>query len=292
LGIDGVDGAQAGGADGAHAGDVSGTGAGGIDGTDAAVVDGDGAIAVGASGTGADGDSSRSGAAAVRRAGVGGAPGWRQPDGTTSSERVGRRNRVAADMFTKEYLKIFFLEELRVTLGLIARQGVGLSTVRLQGRFNNGAQVMVLTELMDPLTVWTAFVVGMGVAFCSCGGVMATGQAAAAGNIEPVDLQVALKESSTCRHAVALLEAYDCLCVVVRAGSLYELKRSCPSLLGSEKGVPVEEDDTVVLFAMRYGKRNNIPIYLVYHMGIWWPAVVWQQGNRAQHVGRSIRDFG
>jgi len=132
LGVDGVDGAQAGGADGAHAGDVSGTDAGGIDGTDAEGVDGDGAIAVGAGGIGADGDSSRSGAAAVGREGVGGAPGWRQTDGTTPSERVGRRNRVAADMFTKYELKTFFLEELRVTLGLTALQGVGLSAVRLQ----------------------------------------------------------------------------------------------------------------------------------------------------------------
>ena len=280
LGVDGVDGAQAGGSDGAHAGDISGTDAGGIDGADAEGVDGDGAIAVGASGIGADGDRSRSEAAAVGREGLGGAPGWRQTDGTTPSERVGRRNRVAADMFTKYELKTFFLEELRVTLGLTARQGVGLSAVRLQCRFINGAQVMVLTELVDPLTVWTAFADGTVLAFCSCGGVMAPGQAAAAGDIEPVDLQVALGESSTCRHAVALLEAYDCLCVDVRAGSLDELKRSFPSLLGSEEGVPVDEDDMVVFLAMRSGKRNNIPIYVVYHMGIWSPAVVWQQGNR------------
>ena len=37
------------------------------------------------------------------------APGWQQPDGTTPSERVGRRNRVAADMFTKDKLKTIFL---------------------------------------------------------------------------------------------------------------------------------------------------------------------------------------
>jgi len=95
-----------------------------------------------------------------------------------------------------------------------------------------------------------------------------------------VDLQIALRESFTCRHAVALLEAHDCFCVDVRAGSLDELKRSCPSLLGSEVGVPVKKDDTVVLFTMCCGKRNNIPISVVYHMGIWSPAVVWQQGNR------------
>jgi len=42
----------------------------------------------------------------------------------------------------------------------------------------------------------------------------------------------------------------------------------------------VEEDDTVDLIAMLSGKRNNIPVYVVYHMGVWSAAVVWQQGNR------------
>jgi len=31
---------------------------------------------------------------------------------------------------------------------------------------------------------------------------------------------------------------------------------------------------------MLSGKRNNISVYVVYHMGVWSPAVVWQQGNR------------
>ena len=35
-----------------------------------------------------------------------------------------------------------FLEELRFTLGLTARQGVGQSAVRLKGRSINGAQVL------------------------------------------------------------------------------------------------------------------------------------------------------
>ena len=275
----GVSGTQAGGADGARTSDVNGMEAGGIHGTIAEGVDDDGAIYVGDSGVGAHRERSRNAAADVGRAGAGVVPGRRATDGSSARERCGRRDR-DAEKFTQEELKTFFLEELRVTLGLSARQAFGMSAVRMQGRFIHGAQVMVLTELMDPLTVWTEFVDGMVLAFCSCGRVMAAGQTAAADDIEPVDLQVALRESSTCRHAVALLEAYDALCVDMRAGTLDELMRSCPALLGSEEGAPVGEDDTVVLFAMRSGKRNNIPIYVFHHMGIWSPAVVWQQGNR------------
>jgi len=275
----GGSGTQAGGADGARTSDVNGMEAGGIYGTFAEGVDDECAIYVGESGVGAHRDRSRNSAADVGRVGSGVVPGRRATDGSTARERCGRRDR-DAEKFTQEELRTFFLEELRVILGLSARQAVGMSAVRLQGRFINGAQVMVLTELMDPLTVWTEFVDGMVLAFCSCGRVMATDQTAAADDVEPVDLSVALRESSTCRHAVALLEAYDALCVDVRARTLDELMRSCPALLGSGEGAPVEEDDTVVLFAMRSGKRHNIPIYVVHHMGIWSPAVVWQQGKR------------
>jgi len=243
--------------------------------------DGVGAFDVGATGAGANGDSTNNDAGLEDGAGAGdGAHGGPASGARTTRERGQPRGRVATEMFTKEELKTFFLDELRVTLGLSARQSIASGVWRLHGRFVNGAQVMVLTELMDPVVVWTRFADGAVLAFCSCGKVMATGQTATADEIEPVDLQVALGESSSCRHAVAILEAYDCLCVDVRAGSLDELTQSCPALLGSDDGIPVEEDDTVVLFSMLSGKRNNIPVYVVYHMGVWSPAVVWQQGNR------------
>ena len=282
---DGVDDAHADGADGAHADGVHGANAAGVDGAHADGVSGRGAIDVGSidvgvSGAGANGDSSGTRAVNGGRAGYGGERDDGGSGDTTRREHRARRERVSSEMFTREELKTFFVAELRVILGLAARQAGGAGAVRMQGRFINGAQVMVLTELMDPVAVWTTFVDGAVRAYCSCGGVMATGRTATADDIEPVDLQVALQESSSCRHAVALLDAYDCLCADVRAGSLEELKRSFPLLLGSSEGAPVDEDDTVVLFAMRSGKRNNIPVYAVFHLGIWSPAVVWQQGNR------------
>ena len=76
----------------------------------------------------------------------------------------------------------------------------------------------MLTELMDPLVVWTRFVDGVVLAFCSCGNVMATGQTTTAQEIKFVDLQVVLGEISSCRHAFATLLAYDSLCVDARAG--------------------------------------------------------------------------
>jgi len=83
-------------------------------------------------------------------------------------------------MFTQEELKTFLLDELRVTLGLSARTSIASVVWRLHGRFVNGAQVMVLTELMDPVVVWARFADGVVLAFCSCGKVMATGQTATA----------------------------------------------------------------------------------------------------------------
>jgi len=71
-------------------------------------------------------------------------------------------------MFTKDELKNFFLEELRVDLGLAACQGMGMSAVLPQGRFITGALVMVLTDLMDPSTEWTTLADCTVVAFSSC----------------------------------------------------------------------------------------------------------------------------
>jgi len=261
-------------ADGVHRG-VGGSG------THADGDDGVGAFDVGATGAGANGDRTNSDAGFEDGAGAGdGAHGGPGSSARTTRKRGQPRGRVATDMFTQEELKTLFLDELRVTLGLSARQSIASGVCRLHGRFVNGAQMMVLTEMMDPVVVCTRFADGAVLTYCSCGKVMATGKTATADEIEPVDLHVALGESSSCRHAVSILEAYDCLSVDVRAGSLDELTQSCPALLPSDDGFPVEDDDTVVLFSMLFGKRNNIPVYMVYHMGVWSPAVAWQQGNR------------
>jgi len=243
--------------------------------------DGVGAFDVGATGAGANGDRTNSDAGFEDGAGAGdGAHGGPGSSARTTRKRGQPRGRVATDMFSQEELTTLFLDELRVTLGLSARQSIASGVCRLHGRFVNGAQMMVLTEMMDPVVVWTRFADGAVLTYCSCGKVMATGKTATADELEPVDLHLALGESSSCRHAVSILEAYDCLSVDVRAGSLDELTQSCPALLPSDDGFPVKDDDTVVLFSMLSGKRNNIPVYIVYHMGVWSPAVPCQQGNR------------
>ena len=282
---DGVDDAHADGVDGAHADGVHGADAVGVDGAHADGVSGRGAIDIGSidvgvSRAGANGDGSGTRAVNGGRAGYGGERDDGGSGDTTQREHRARRERVASEMFTQEELKNVFVAELQSILKLAARQAGGAGAERMQGRFINGAQVMVFTGHMDPVAVWTTLVAGVVRAYCSCGGVMATGCTATADDIEPVDLQVALQESSSCRHAVALLDAYNCHCADVHAGLLDELKRPCPFLLGSLQGAPVDEDGTVVLFAMRSGKRNNIPIYAVFHFRIWSPAVLWQQGNR------------
>jgi len=128
----------------------------------------------------------------VGRAGVGDVPRRRAKAGSTSRERGGRRDCGTSEAFTQEELKTVFPGELRVTLGISSRQEVWMSAIRMEVCLINGAQVIVLTELMDPLTVWTHFLVTMFLASFSCGRVMETDQSATADDIEPMNVHVAL----------------------------------------------------------------------------------------------------
>jgi len=92
-------------------------------GTHAVGDDGVGVFAVGATGAGANGDSTSNDGGVEDSAGASsGAPGGPASGARTTGERGQPRGRVASEIFTQEELKTLFIEELRVTLGLSARQ--------------------------------------------------------------------------------------------------------------------------------------------------------------------------
>jgi len=180
--------------------------------------------------------------------------------------------------YSMEQLVTVFLSELRVAVGLDARMG---GDDELEGGCVNDANVIGFVEAFDPICVWTALLKGNVAAFCSCGGDMGSGSAAAVDHaLEHVEIQWKRKKSSTCRHAAALLAAYRVMSAELGLQTPEALILAMPSLRGPDLPADGKPDETVVHDVGKVGRRMNIPLYAICYGSIWSPAVVRPGGNR------------
>lgn len=86
------------------------------------------------------------------------------------------------------------------------------------GLLRQRCQVLLIIEAFDPIATWSSFSNGSMLAHCSCSGVLCNGRLAFTGvAVEYLQMQAALGRSSTCRHAAALVQAYDATFLEVRA---------------------------------------------------------------------------
>ncbi|GAB0495956.1 hypothetical protein MMPV_007266 [Pyropia vietnamensis] len=173
----------------------------------------------------------------------------------------------------------FYTTELMVAVGLTARMDSGAA---VQGGCVHGANVLVVVELFDPVVTWTAFTDGVLLALCSCCGVLGRGRSVPEGaTVEYPQMQSALGRSSTCRHATALLRAYDVLAREVEAVSYQNLFLALPMLRG-----PADEGDedvspaVITCFVTRAGRRQNVPVYAVGYNGTWSAVVIRPTSNK------------
>ena len=132
--------------------------------------------------------------------------------------------------FEEEVLLDFYTKELQVAVGMTARMG---GAAAVTGACLHGAQVLIVLEAYDPIVTWTTYTDGILLSLCSCSGVPGGGRSSFTGlAMEYATTQAALERSCPCRHATALLRAYESL--AHRAGSftLAELFKTFPTLLG------------------------------------------------------------
>jgi len=163
--------------------------------------------------------------------------------------------------YSMEELVTVFLSELRVAVGLDARMG---GDEELEGGCVHGANIIGFVEAFDPICVWTALLKGNVAAFCSCGGVMGSGSAATVDNaLEHVEIQWKRKNSSTCRHAAALLAAYRMMSAELGLHTPEALICAVPSLRGPDMTADGKPYETVVHDVGKVGRRINIPLYAI-----------------------------
>jgi len=172
-----------------------------------------------------------------------------------------------------------FLGQLRAAVDLTARiagaQAVRFSCVR-------GAQGLITVEAGDPIATWTLYKDGILLALCICAGVLGLGRSFVRGlPMEFSQIQAALSHSCTCRHALALLRAYDELGYSVGAVNLSNLFLSFPALRGplTDDGVggPV---GTLTNLVMNSEKRNNVPFDAAFYNDAWATVVVRPTSNK------------
>jgi len=205
-----------------------------------------------------------------------GPPNGASPRPPRSEERAVAANLLPVD---EDTLMVAFLRELRVAVNLTARMA---SAQAVSCVCVHGAQVLVSVEAFDPVTTWTWYKNGMLLALCSCAGVLGLGRSSIRGlPMEFAQMEAALGRSCTCRHAMALLRAIDELGRDVGATCMTDLFTACPALLG-----PLGDDDdgcqvgTITYQALHTGKRNNVPIHVVFYNDAWAPVVVRPTANK------------
>ena len=182
--------------------------------------------------------------------------------------------------YEEDALAYFYVTELRVAVGLTARMG---ATSEVKGACVHGAHVLVVLEAFDPVVTWTVFSDDILLALCSCSGVLGNGRSAFTGVVmEYPQMQEALGRSSTCRHAAALLRAYDSLALDVGASSYADFFLALPLLLGplddeAKDGPPTA---TIAYYVTQAGLRKNVPIYVVFYEGVWTAVAIRPSSNK------------
>jgi len=182
--------------------------------------------------------------------------------------------------YEEDALAYFYVSELRVAVGLTARMG-GSSDVK--GACVHGAHVLVVLEAFDPVVTWTVFTNGVLLALCSCSGVLGNGRSAFTGVVmEYPQMQEALGRSSTCRHAAALLRAYDSLALDVGASNYAAFFLALPLLLGplDREGNDGPPTATITYYVTQAGMRKNVPIYVVFYEGVWTAVAIRPSSNK------------
>jgi len=157
----------------------------------------------------------------------------------------------------------FYKTEVAVAVGMTARMG---TTPAVTGACVHGAQVLVVVEAFDPIVTWSPFSNSCMLAFCSCSGVLGNGRSAFTEVVmEYPQMQAALRRRSTCRHALALLRAYDSMAIDVGATTYFDFCTMLSMTLGQHRSDERDEElaPTITYHVLMAGRRRNVPIYAV-----------------------------
>jgi len=174
----------------------------------------------------------------------------------------------------------FYTTELQVAVGMTARMG---GAAAVTGACRHGAQVLIVVEAYDPIVTWTTYTDGILLSLCSCSGVLGGGRSSFTGMaMEYAAMQAALGRSCSCRHATALLRAYEALAQSAGSVTLADFFTTFPTLLG-----PLDREDsdsapvsTITYDVMKAGRRQNVPIYVVFYDGTWTAVVIRPSSNK------------
>ena len=91
-----------------------------------------------------------------------------------------------------------------------------------------------------------------------------------------------LGRSCSCRHATALLRAYEAFAYSAGSFTLAQFFMTFSTLLGSidrerSDSAPVS---TITYEGMQAGRRQNVPIYVVFYDGTWTAVVIRPSSNK------------
>jgi len=106
--------------------------------------------------------------------------------------------------------------------------------------------------------------------------------------MEYAAMQAELGRSCSCRPATALLRAYEALVYSAGSFTLAEFLTTFPTLRGS---IDRERSDcapvfTIIYEGMQAGRRQNVPIYVVFYDGTWTAVVIRPSSNKFQPATR------
>jgi len=167
-----------------------------------------------------------------------------------------------------------------VAVGMTARMG---TTPAVTGACVHGAQNLVVIEAFDPIVTWSSYSNSCMLAFCSCSGVLGNGRSAFAGVVmEYPQMQAALGRSSTCRHALALLRAYDSIAIDLGATTYFDFCTILPLTIGPHRSDESDEElaPTITYHVKMAGRRRNVPIYAVRYANKWTAVVIRPTSNK------------
>lgn len=182
---------------------------------------------------------------------------------------------------TVSELHTCFAAVLRVTLGLAAPMIDVNEEAKIKPLCVSGARLIAFVELFDASCVWLASIDGALSTFYACVRIFCYETCSFLGDaIEHVNLPVAHKLSSTCRHARALELAYEELAFEFDVDNVEDLFGKFPDLAGAEEvNDAAEEDDTAVYKIFNAGKKKDVPVFAVHYEDVWSPAIVRRQSN-------------
>jgi len=116
-------------------------------------------------------------------------------------------------------------------------------------------------------------------------GVLGGGRSSFTGlEMEYAAMQAAQGRSCSFRHATALLRAYEALAHCAGSVTLAECLTTFPTLLGpiDQEGSDIAPVSAITYEVMKAGRRQNVPIYVVFYDGTWTAVVIRSSSNKVK----------